>query len=131
MIPKKPETIIKEVAEENDLSESMVDDIVGFYYKELRKKLSSLEDIRINIPGLGHFLIKKKSVDNMTKKYTNLVNKYNSETFSNYHNKKLAEAKLEKLKKASKKIDEFLTAKKIFKHVKQTKTNMEEPETDC
>lgn len=115
MIPKKPEVIIKEIAEQYDIPISTVDDIISFYYKSIRKKLSSLEDLRINLPGLGHFVIKKVSVDNMTKKYANMINKYNSETFSNYHNKKLAEAKLEKLTKARKKIDEFLVSKKLFK----------------
>lgn len=121
MIPKKPETVIKEVAEQYDIPESTIDDIVSFYYKEVRKKLSSLEDIRLNITGLGHFVIKKASVEKMTKKYKNMVNKYDSQTFSNYHNKKQAEAKLEKLIKARKKIDEFLVAKKLFKDGRKTK----------
>ena len=43
MIPKKPQTVIKQVSEELDLPESMVDEIVSFYYKEIRKNLSSLE----------------------------------------------------------------------------------------
>ena len=126
MIPKKPEVIIKELAEQNDLPVSQVDDIINFYFKEVRKKLSSLEDIRINIPGLGHFLIKKKSVDMLIKKYEAMVNKYNAETFSNYHNKKLAEAKLEKLYNARKKIDEFLVSKKLFKDGRKTDGYMEE-----
>ena len=126
MIPKKPEIVIKEIAEQYDIPESMVDDVVSFYYKEVRKKLSSLEDLRINIPGLGHFVMKKSSVDKMAKKYTNMINKYDSQTFSNYHNKKLAEAKLEKLSKARKKIDEFLTSKKLFKDGRKTNRYLEE-----
>lgn len=126
MIPKKTEVIIKEVAEQHDLPISMVDDIVSFYYKEVRKKLSSLEDIRLNIPGLGHFVIKKVSVDKLVKKYENMVNKYDSQTFSNYHNKKLAQAKLEKLYNARKKIDQFLTYKKIFKDGRKNNGSVEE-----
>lgn len=121
MIPQKPEIVIKEVAEQYDIQESIVDDIVSFYYKELRKKLSSLDEIRLNVPGLGHFVIKKSSVDKMTKKYNNMIDKYDSQTFSNYHNKKQAQAKLEKLIKARKKIDEFLVAKKLFKDGRKTK----------
>ena len=126
MIPKKPEVIIKEVAEQNDLPVALVDDVVNFYYKELRKKLSSLEDIRINVPGLGNFLIKKKSVDMLIKKYECMVDKYDSQTFSNYHNKKLAEAKLEKLYNSRKKINEFLVSKKLFKDGRKTDGYMEE-----
>jgi hypothetical protein len=126
MIPKKTEVIIREVAEQHDLPISMVDDIVSFYYKEVRKKLSSLEDIRLNIPGLGHFVIKKVSVDKLVKKYENMVKNYDSQTFSNYHNKKLAQAKLEKLYNARKKIDQFLTYKKIFKDGRKNNGSVEE-----
>jgi len=126
MIPKKPEIIIKEVAEQNDLAQSLVDDIVSFYYKEVRKKLSSLEDININLPGLGQFMIKRISIQKLVKKYENVINKYDSQTFSNYHNKKLAQAKLEKLYHANSKIDEFVDQRKAFRDGKQNNNNLEE-----
>ena len=72
MIPKKPEILIKEIAERNDMPISTIDDIISFYYKEVSKKLSSLEDIRINISGLGHFVIKRLSVEKLVKKYEKL-----------------------------------------------------------
>ena len=46
MIPKKPQIIIKQVAEELDLPESMIDEVVSFYYKEVRKNQT---DFAINI----------------------------------------------------------------------------------
>lgn len=115
MIPKKPEKIVKELSEQTDMSETLIDDVVSFYYKEVRKKLSSLEDIKINLPGLGDFMIKKTSVDKLIKKYENIINKYDTQTFINYHNKKLAQSKLEKLHNVRKKVDEFLIVKKAFR----------------
>ena len=126
MNPKKSNKLYTEVSEDLNLNEEQVEDIIEFYYKEVRKKLSSLEDIRLNIPGLGHFVIKKVSVDKLVKKYENMVNKYDSQTFSNYHNKKLAQAKLEKLYNARKKIDQFLTYKKIFKDGRKNNGSVEE-----
>ena len=73
MIPKKPALIVKQVAEDMDIPISTVDDIISFYYKEVRKTLSSLEHLRIDLPGLGNFVIKKKSVDRLAKKYRILM----------------------------------------------------------
>jgi nucleoid DNA-binding protein len=126
MIPKKPALIVKQVAEDMDIPISTVDDIISFYYKEVRKTLSSLEHLRIDLPGLGNFVIKKKSVDRLAKKYRILMEKYDNQTFSNYHNKKSAESKLERLGKATVKIQEFLNEKKEFRDGKQTKRDLEE-----
>jgi nucleoid DNA-binding protein len=121
MIPKKPQEIIKQVAEELDLPQNMVDVIISHYYKEFRKNLSSLENIRLNLPGLGHFLIRANVVKKLTSKYNSQMEKYSTDTFTNYHNKKSAEIKLERLAKATLKIDEFRKQKKEFKDGRKTK----------
>ena len=126
MIPKKPQVIIKQVAEELDLPESLVDDIISFYYKEVRRNLSSLENPKVNLPGLGDFVILKRSVDRLTSRYENLSKEYNTDTFKNYHNLKTAESKLERLAKARKNIEEFQTKKKEFRDGRKAKGHMEE-----
>ena len=105
MNPKKSNKLYTEISEDLSLNEDQVEDIIEFYYKEVRKNLSSLENLRINLPGLGHFIIQKKSVDALILKYRNLNNKYDTQTFINYHNKKSAEQKLEKLSVAIKNIN--------------------------
>lgn len=121
MIPKKPQVIINQVAEELDLPESLVDDIVSFYYKELRKNLSSLEHIRLNLPGLGHFLIRGIVVKKLAYKYNVQIEKYSTDTFTNYHNRKSAEHKIERLTQALEKINEFRKEKKEFKDGRKAK----------
>ena len=120
MIPKKPQEIIKQVAEETDLPQAMVDDIISFYYKELRKNLSSLEHIRLNLPGLGHFLIRATIVKKLAHKYNVQIEKYSTDTFTNYHNRKSAEHKIERLSHAVEKINEFRKQKKEFKDGRKT-----------
>ena len=115
MIPKKSKKVIEQVSEDLDLPENVVDDIISFYYKEVRKTLSSLEHIKINIDGLGHFVIKQRSVEKMTRKFEAIMNKYDTETFANYHNRKSAELKLEKLKHAKNEIDKYHLEKKNFR----------------
>lgn len=115
MIPKKPQIVIKQVADEMDLPQALVDDIINFYYKEFRRNLSSLEHPKINLPGLGNFIIKQKSVNMMIKKLEGAKKNYNKDTFKNYHNLKLVEQKLEKLYHAKEEIRKFLEEKKQFK----------------
>lgn len=130
MIPKKPQKLIKQVAEEFDLPQSTIDNIISFYYKEIRKNLSSLEQTKINLVGLGDFIIMQNGVKRLINRHTALSKTYNADTFKNYHNLKVSEGKLEKLTYAKKKIDEYLESKKKFKDERESKKNMEKPEGD-
>lgn len=130
MIPKRPKKLYKELSEDLDISESMVDDIVSFYYKEVRKTLSSLDHLKVNLPGLGDFLLRTTSVKSMIKKYKKYEQIFNNETFVNYHNKKMAEYKLNKLTEAQVKIDKFLEERKKFRDERKVRRNMEEQSSD-
>ena len=121
MIPKKPRIIIDQVSEELNLPKTLVDDLISFYYKEVRKNLSSLEHPKINLPGLGDFVILKKPVNKLIDKYTNLSTTYAADSFNAYHNIKVAESKLERLAHARKNIEEYTEQKKIFKDGRKTK----------
>lgn len=97
MIPKKPNILYKQVAEDLNLPESLVDTYMTFYYKEVRKLLSNLSYTKINIDGLGQMQVKERTIDGLINKYNNRVNKANTNTFSNYFDKKNLEIKLEKM----------------------------------
>ena len=97
MIPKKSSILYKPVAEELNISETLVEDLISFYYKEVRQNLSNLVFPRINIEGLGHFIIRTKLVRNAIPRYTNLLENHDTSTFAAYYNKKGIETKLELL----------------------------------
>jgi len=120
MIPKKPKEIIKQTAEELDLPQSMVDDIVSLYFKSLRRSLSDLDHTNINMPGLGHFIVKHSGVNKAINKYESM-NKGMDDTFDNYHHKKTVLSRLEKLYIMKEKIKVFLEEKKKFKESKNGK----------
>lgn len=63
MRPTKAKTFISEVAEEQQLSEEMVDAIINFYWQEVRKSLSGLKHSRVHISNLGDFIIKHWKLD--------------------------------------------------------------------
>ena len=111
MIPKKPNILYKQVAEDLNVSETLVDNFMTFYYKEIRKNLTELNHIRINLDGLGIMSIKPRLVTALLDKYHNSIETLNTDTIANYNYKKRIEAKVILLEKA----DKMLKADKEIK----------------
>jgi hypothetical protein len=64
MQPKKAKDLIPEVASITNHSEQLVEDLVSFYWGEVRKNLSSLKYPRLHITNLGDFVVKHWKIDN-------------------------------------------------------------------
>lgn len=63
MKPLKAKELIPETAKELGLPEELVNDIVTFYYHEVRKSLSGLDHVRVHLTNLGDFTIKHWKLD--------------------------------------------------------------------
>ncbi len=126
MIPKKVNSLYKELTKEFDVTESFVEILVQNYYKELRKKLSGLTDLRINVDGLGHFVIKIHKVKKSIPHYEKVLKNHDVSTFGAYHSKKNAQDKLDLLILINEKAEEELTKRKNFKDEKYIKSNLGE-----
>jgi nucleoid DNA-binding protein len=61
--PKKAKEFIPNVAEELNLSEDVVKDVVDYYWRAVRKSLSSLDHSRLHLTNLGDFTIKHWKID--------------------------------------------------------------------
>jgi nucleoid DNA-binding protein len=129
MYPKKASNIIKQTAEELDISQSKVDAVISFYYKELRKELSRIQDLRINVPTLGYFQIKSSKVPISIKNLEKKLENFETETFNEHHNRVRLEEKLEKLKRLNVKIEKFLSERKKVRN-EQAKYYLEKQKTD-
>lgn len=133
MNPKKPSKLYKPLAEELNISEDLVEDIIQFYYKTLRLKLSNLEAPRINVEGLGHFVIKPISVRNAITRYSKVLDTHDTSTYNAYFHKKIIETKLSALIEIEKKICKEEDLKNNFKKTKNessTQSNLGEQSTD-
>jgi len=133
MIPKKARECYKDFSEENELSKTLVESVMDFYYKKLRESLTSLDEPRINVEGLGHFVVKKSLVKKSINKYKAYLKNHDTSTFSAYYNKKMLEEKVQKLILLSEKLDEMDKKLETFinnKNEKYTQNNLAEPETD-
>jgi hypothetical protein len=62
--PRKAKEFIPKTAENLNLSENLVEDVIDFYWQEIRKSLSSLKHQRVHVTNLGDFIIKHWKIDN-------------------------------------------------------------------
>lgn len=58
MRPKKAKDFIPDVAGQLSLEDSLVEDVIDYYWREIRKNLSGLTHTRIHLTNLGDFVIK-------------------------------------------------------------------------
>ena len=58
MKPKKAKEFIPSVSTELGLSEDLVEDVIDYYWREVRKSLSNLSHSRIHLTNLGDFVVK-------------------------------------------------------------------------
>ncbi len=129
MIPKKPKLLYKQLAEETNLNETLIDNLITFYYKEIRSEMSALNHTKIYIDGLGQFVVKSKTVDNLILKYERIIAKADNYSFSSYHNKIRLTTRLEELNAIKLKLQEDKSKKQNFlieKNGRKTNNNLEE-----
>jgi len=61
--PVKRKELIAKTAQQMELPLELVEDIVSFFYTSLRKRMSSGDYYSIQVPNLGQFVVKPKSLD--------------------------------------------------------------------
>jgi nucleoid DNA-binding protein len=119
MNPKKANKLYKPVAEELQVDESLVEDLVEFMYKNVRQNLTGLTYPRINLEGLGHFTARPFSVKRGIERAQKVLLNHDTSTFSAYHNKKQLDVKV----KALIKLEEMINAEEERKQQFKTKKN--------
>ena len=69
--PKKAKEYIPEVALQLLIQEELVEDVVNYYWQEVRKSLSGLKHPRLHITNLGDFTVKHWKIDEKIKMLEN------------------------------------------------------------
>lgn len=63
MNPRKANTLIAEVATETGYPEEVVETVVMYYWREVRKHLSNMSHTRVHVTNLGDFVVKHWKID--------------------------------------------------------------------
>ena len=129
MVPKKAKDLYKILAEEQNLSETLVQDVVEYYYSSIKQNMIHLKHPRIDVSGLGHFIVKSTTVDRGIDKTEKVLLAQDESTFKGYHFKKVLEERLILLKDIQQKMLEVKEERKKFREKKNensTESNLGE-----
>ena len=140
MNPKKPNDIFPIVAEATGTQKKLVEDIVSFYWKEVRDTIVNCKSHNVFIDGLGTFKAKPWKLPEVILKYERMVNKYrdlitgeNKMTLQKFSILKDCEEKLEKLYELRNMIEADKDKKEQVKQKRygeQNKNNLDQPQAD-
>lgn len=127
MIPQKSKSLYKEVAEELNIPIDLVEDLIEYYYKEIKSNITGLKHLRINVDGLGQFVIKESFVRKMVPRYKKALTNHDTSTFNAYHHKMMLEKKLIALAHIEKELDKVaLKKQETLKKKEEYKLNKED-----
>jgi len=67
LTPRKAKTLIADTADATGFPEETVSAVVGYYWQEVRKQLSTLGHSRVHVTNLGDFTVKHWKIDERIK----------------------------------------------------------------
>ena len=129
MVPKKTKDLYVQLAEEQNLSETLIQDVVEYYYKQVKQNMINIAHPRIDVSGLGQFIVKVSTVERGLEKTEKVLKAQDESTFKGYHFKKVLEERLVLLKNIQQKMLEAKEEKQKFREKKNessTKSNLGE-----
>jgi len=81
MKPKKARLLYQEISETEDVSKQLVENLLDFYYKNVRTLLSELYHPRINITGLGVFIARETTIAKAIPKFQKYLENHDNSTY--------------------------------------------------
>lgn len=114
--PKSYKDFFKQIAKECEVHEDLVEELVRFFYNEVRKHLEELDHTRILLPNLGTFILRKGRLERAIKRHKDMLGNIEKTTYVGYGNHLPVKDKLIKMEKAVKRIEEELNNKKNWKN---------------
>lgn len=119
MLPRKAKDFIKPTAEELGYSESLVNELVSFYWQEVRNRLSNPDSIKLTIANFGTFNVMSWKVKGILLKYDRVVKYANRGTFQEFASVKQTEKKKFVLEKLLEKLKEVEDKRVLVKKIKE------------
>ena len=137
MNPKKPDEFLASVAEECKVSKKMADDLISFYWKEIRNSLVNYESHNVYAEGIGTFKAKSWKLPEVMdtsrriiKKYESLIADNKKITIQKFAVLKEHTERLQKLEKLQEMLEKDALKKQEIKqkiHAEKNKNNLDQP----
>jgi len=91
----KAKALIPKVAKQLHIPEELVEDVINFYFKSVRKKIEKLSTDRIRVTGLGVIHVRPEKLKESIDKLNNALNSENGKSFKRIVKRKKLEEALE------------------------------------
>lgn len=126
MKPKKARLLYEEISGRSNQPKQLVEDLIDFYYKNVRTLLTELYHPRINVTGLGVFTAREYSINKAIPRFEKYLVNHDTSTYSAYYNKKMLEEKIEFLYSIKEQIEsEKLRKQEFLKEKNGSKKDLE------
>ena len=129
MIPKKAKDFKKPTAEELNLPEDLINNLVNFYWENIRKHMSELTHGEIRIQNFGTFRVKHWTIADTVEKHKATILRVEGK-FAGYRMKLDLTDRIEKLEKIKSLVQEREEKFKAIRDARNNKNNMEEQGPD-
>ena len=123
---------LPEVAKELNIDEKLVEDLINYTWKKLKKHLVNCDYHNIYVESLGTFCAKSWRVDEAIDKYTGIIKSYQDIidggekiSYQKFAQMKVAEGFLQKMQKLKSQIDNDLVKKESVKKLRNGKSTEE------
>lgn len=122
--PKKSKELIPELAEELQVSKTLVEDVTSHYWSAVREALSRMKHIRVHVANLGDFACKHWLIDKEVERWENFEEKNRQKGFQKISARYKNAEKIYDLKQLKKLAEEEMQRKEF---IKTHKRNRHEP----
>lgn len=114
MRPDRWDKVIDKIHEETGYDKKFIKDLMKFYWKKIRQAISETKHYRINVVGFGVMNMRHKKALELRKRFLDMIETFDVNTFAKYKRKSAVENCLVNLDKAL----EFLNKdKEKFKQI--------------
>lgn len=122
MNPKKAKDFVSNVANELNLQDDLVKEVVSFFWAKVRSGLGDLKHHTITVPNLGTFKVRRNKMNEMVKKSEEIMQHSDPKEFKQYAAYTHASDRLQKIKNLQEMLEEEYSRKMDIKNNRNEKS---------
>jgi len=118
LLPKNSKHFIQPTADELNYDKTIVEDVISFFYEDVRRTLVEMRGPNIQVENLGSFKVRNNKIPRLINKYEQYLNTLDKKEFSQVAIIRSVEKRLEKTLRLKKIMDEETQRKKDHLKIK-------------
>lgn len=127
--PRKPKTLIPDIAKEFNVSADLVNDVIEHYWTTVRESLSRMKSIRVHVTNLGDFTAKHWLIDKQLESLENFEENNNLKGFQKVTARYKNAEKIYDLNQLKRQVEDEQQRKEFIINHKKTKNENQQRES--